>query len=192
MNFYAYLHARPHTEDAYGIFYVGKGKDGRGLNLRRKNPHHRNIVKKYQGNILVGQLECSSEEVAFELEVGLIKCLKRMGVVLVNRTSGGDGVRGRVVSEEWRKNHSELMKGRPNWAKGRTVPQEQRDKISATLKSTSPWRGRKHTEAARSRMGKAGGSVWVNDGISSRVRAQPAEVEKYLQKGWKLGFKIRH
>jgi hypothetical protein len=94
-QFFAYVHARPETINPSGIFYVGKGNITRVKKIERRNRHHSNIVSKYGAeNILVGKLECSSEEIAFELEKGLIKCLQRAGINLTNRTEGGDGVSG--------------------------------------------------------------------------------------------------
>lgn len=94
-EFYAYVHARPNTVSAQGIFYVGKGSAKRVRHVGRSNRHHSNIVQKYgKDSILVGAIPCSSEDIALELEKGLIKCLKRSNVVLANRTSGGEGISG--------------------------------------------------------------------------------------------------
>lgn len=101
--FYAYVHARPDGR----IFYAGKGNSFRVSKIDRRNRHHQNIVNKYGAeNILVGKMECSSEDIAFELEKGLIKCLRRSDVRLVNRTDGGDGVSGLKFSDESREKMS--------------------------------------------------------------------------------------
>src|SRR5690349_5741469 len=133
--FYSYVHARPNTTNVSGIFYVGKGNYNRSSSVTRRNPYHRNIVNKYgKENILVGRIECSTEDIAFELEKGLIKCLKRMNVKLTNMTDGGDGVTGsQSKTDEWRKRHSEIMKGRPSPTKGIPKSSEHREKISKTL-----------------------------------------------------------
>lgn len=91
--FGAYVHARPDGR----IFYVGKGKEyrARSLDPHQRNAHHGNIVRKYgKENIGIGFIPCSSESIAFELEKGLIKCAKRMGLQITNRTDGGDGATG--------------------------------------------------------------------------------------------------
>lgn len=187
MSYYAYLHARPNTENALGIFYVGKGKDGRAYELNRPNPHHRNIVRKYGAeNILVGTIECSSEQIAFDLEVGLIKCLKRMDVRLSNKTSGGDGVRGFAQSEQWRKNHSETMKGRTPWNKGAKLSEEHRLKVIA---SQPRFTGKSHTVESRAKMGVSKGMVWVNDG-EHRFRVSVERAEELVAQGYRLGMKI--
>lgn len=109
-QFYAYIHARPDGTP----FYVGKGHYRRMLNFSKRNPHHKNIVAKYgKENIMMGKLDCSSEEISFELEKGLISCLKRMNVSLVNRTAGGEGVTGVPLSEEHKAKVSAALMGRP-------------------------------------------------------------------------------
>ena len=101
MTFFAYIHVKPDTVDANGVFYVGKGKGARHLNFTDRNGYHLNTIKKYgKNNILVGRLDCSSEMTAYMLEVGLIACLRRMGSPLTNLTDGGEGRSGFVTSEE--------------------------------------------------------------------------------------------
>lgn len=115
MTRYVYIHARPDTEDAAGIFYVGKGRGYRANVLPKRNRHHGFVVDKHGAeNILTGKMDCSNDEIAFELERGLIKCLRRAGVQLTNMTDGGDGTTGHVVTEEGRKRRSESMTAR--WA----------------------------------------------------------------------------
>lgn len=143
MSFVAYVHARPDTTDASGIFYVGKGTGKRYAQLANRNRHHQNVVNKYGvENILVGKIECSSEEIAFDLEKGLIKCLRRSGVILTNMTDGGEGSSGYVPTEETKRKTSKALVGikrKPEFGakisaskKGHVVSQETRDKISKT------------------------------------------------------------
>lgn len=107
MTSYAYLHCKPDGTP----FYVGKGALRRARYLGERNPYHQAVVGKYgRKNILIGTLECSSSHIALELEVGLIKCLKRMGVELTNFTAGGDG--GRQPVPETKKRLSEAAKKR--------------------------------------------------------------------------------
>lgn len=101
MTYYAYVHARPDTRDQRGVFYVGKGVGGRCKPLPARNRHHGFVLAKHGADkILVGKLACSSEAQAFELERGLIKCLRRAGVVLTNQTDGGDGSSGYIHTDE--------------------------------------------------------------------------------------------
>ena len=70
MTYFAYVHCKPDNTP----FYVGKGTMRRAKYLGERNNHHKATVKKYgKENIAIGVLECSSEELAFELEKGLIK-----------------------------------------------------------------------------------------------------------------------
>jgi len=88
-QFYTYLHCRPDGSP----FYVGKGRGKRAFDLRRRNPHHRNVVAKYgQENIKVFVFPCGSEIESLSDEVLQISQLRRDGCELVNQTDGGDGV----------------------------------------------------------------------------------------------------
>lgn len=101
MTFYAYIHVKPEAVDVSGVFYVGKGFKGRHRPLPARNRHHGFVLAKYGAeNILTGKLDCSSEEISFELERGLIKCLKRAGAPLTNMTDGGEGSSGYVMTDE--------------------------------------------------------------------------------------------
>lgn len=114
-QFCAYVHARPNTADAYGIFYVGKGTKKRIREFRKsRNAHHQNIVDKYGvESLLTGSIDCSTEALAYELEKGLIKCLTRMGVKLANKSAGGEGTPGVSTPhrEETKRKISATMKG---------------------------------------------------------------------------------
>ncbi len=123
---YTYVHARPDGS----IFYVGKGRGNRYRVNQKRNAHHQRITNKYGvDNILVGKIDCTSHAIALDLEIGIIKCLKRMGVKLANQTLGGEGALGRVILDSTREkrreiflgrkrpNHAEIMKAKGHWAK---------------------------------------------------------------------------
>lgn len=138
-QFYAYVHARPGTVSASGIFYIGKGQEGRykDFGKKQRNRYHQAVVSKNGlDSILVSKVECSSEQIAFDLEVGLIKCLRRMGVKLTNLSDGGEGASGATKSKETRQLMSEK-------AKGRLISEETRDKIRKTL--TGRKLGKRHS-----------------------------------------------
>lgn len=107
MASFAYVHCKPD-----GIpFYVGKGALRRANYLGERNPHHQAVVNKYgKENVLVGMLECSTSAIAYELEKGLIKCLRFSGIQLTNFTDGGEG--GVNPTPETRKKISEAAKKR--------------------------------------------------------------------------------
>lgn len=65
----------------------------RANNVGGRNPYYQNVVGKYgKDNVLISTFECSSEDAAFDLEIGLIKCFKRNGIKLTNLTDGGEGL----------------------------------------------------------------------------------------------------
>ena len=107
MTSFAYIHCKPD-----GIpFYVGKGALRRAKYLGDRNPYHKAVVAKYgKASILIGQLECSSDDIAFEIEKGLIKCLRASRVELTNFTEGGEGTSN--PTPETRKRLSEAAKKR--------------------------------------------------------------------------------
>ena len=130
--FGAYIHTRPNDS----IFYVGKGTVRRARYMVR-NSYHDRVVEKYgRENIGVGFMECSNEDNAFELEKGLIKCLRRSGIRLTNMTDGGEGGSGYVASPE-------LIARRSASNVGRKRTEEQRARISAAVT------GRKLSEEQR-------------------------------------------
>ena len=107
MTSYAYIHCKPDGTP----FYVGKGALRRAKYLGERNPHHQNIVTKYgKPNILVGMLECSTDTIAYDLERGIIKCLRRQDIQLTNFTDGGEGTSN--PTPETRKRLSEAAKKR--------------------------------------------------------------------------------
>jgi hypothetical protein len=86
----AYVHCKPDGTP----FYVGKGSQRRAKYLGERNPKHRAVVSKYgRKNILIGSFLCSDNSTALQLEMGLIKRLRAMGIPLTNFTDGGDGGR---------------------------------------------------------------------------------------------------
>jgi hypothetical protein len=122
---------------------VGKGALRRVKNLSNRNPHHKRIVAKYgRENILMGMMDCSSHEIAYSLEMGIIKSLKRMGVQLSNLTAGGDG--GKDPSDETRLKLSLAAKKRgisqatrdavSKAKKGIALTEEQKEKVSSSMK----------------------------------------------------------
>jgi len=154
----AYIHCKPDGTP----FYVGKGKDNRWdyLSSSWRNNYHKNIVNKYgKENILKGKLDCSTEQIAFDLEKGFIKCLKRQGVKLANLTDGGEGMSGLSPSEETRKKLSLAFKGKPKTFehnqkvgianKGKKRSLEHKMAVSKAQK------GKKHSEETRLKMSLA-------------------------------------
>lgn len=160
-QFYAYVQARPETVVASGIFYVGKGYGKRAQDMLGRNFYHTNIIAKYGAkNILIGKLECSSEQIAFDLEIGLIKCLRRNGVKLANMTNGGEGTIGYVPTEKAKLQHSKTMSGRK-------ASDETKEKMKvAHSGSRNHFYGRTHSDKAKAIISlKKMGSVPPNKGV---------------------------
>ena len=138
MASFAYLHCTPSGTP----FYVGKGALRRVKYLGERNAKHQEIVDRYgKDNILVGSIECSTSAIALELEIGIIKCLKRSGIDLCNLTSGGGGTQNpdtetrhrlsvaakkRGVSKACRAASAAAKKGKP-------LSDEQKKKQSASM-----------------------------------------------------------
>lgn len=136
---FAYVHCKPD-----GVpFYVGKGSLRRVKYLGERNNHHKATVTKYgKANILIGMLECSNEDIAFELEKGLIKCLRRMDVKLANYTDGGEGGSNPCAETRKRLSDAAKLRGMSDTCrlasiaarKGKPLSNEQKAKQSNTLK----------------------------------------------------------
>lgn len=171
---HAYIHCRPDGSP----FYVGKGTEKRANSFRTRNPYYGHVVSKHgEDNILVGLLECSSDKIAFDLEQGIIKCLKRMGVELTNMNEGGTG----------------FTQGHTPWHKGKTgvYSDEVRAKISAATKKQmqDPARreinrnnmlGVKHSDETKAKIGAAnrGNKYSVGRTASTETKLKMAEAKK--------------
>ena len=170
MSYFAYVHCKPDGTP----FYVGKGTLRRAKYLGERNAYHKNITAKYgKTNILIGTMECSNEKTAFELEKGIIKCFKNMGISLTNFTDGGEG--GTNPCEETRKRLSEAAKKRGVSKacqeakvlakKGKPLSVEQR------LKQSEAMKGIKFTDEHRKNISDSA----KKRGISAEVRAVQKE-----------------
>ena len=103
----AYLHLTPDLVP----FYVGKGTKKRMRDFYGRNSSHQSVVSEYgRKNILKTFIECSDENTALDLEVGLIKCLKRMGVKLANHNRGG--TRGNVGFKHSKESVEKMQKAK--------------------------------------------------------------------------------
>ena len=157
--FGAYLHC-----DSYGHpFYVGKGTRSRALSLSPagRSTEHASFVKAVgRDHVLVGFIPCSSEKTAFSLERGILKCLKRSCVAVVNKTAGGQGVSGRSVSIDTRTKIAAALRGV-------SKPSSTRARISAALKGRPP---HERLRITMGRSGEANGyarSVICTDGVKT-------------------------
>jgi rubrerythrin len=121
-------------------YYIGKGKGNRAYRSRDKG------IKppKDKSKILILKQNLTEEE-SFRHEVYMIAVFGRKDLgtgILHNRTNGGDGVSGAVVSDETRRKMSEALKGKPR-------SKEIRRKISEAHK------GKTHSEKSRRNMSES-------------------------------------
>ena len=124
-------------------YYIGKGKEGRAFTKGCKEikpPKDKTKIKIIKENL--------TEQDAFDLEILYILMFGRKDLdtgILRNKTDGGDGASGTIVSPETRRKRSERMKGvkRPQWIydkiaasnRGKKASPETREKISAAGKN---------------------------------------------------------
>jgi len=173
--FYAYIHCKPD----FTPFYVGKGLLYRANSLKQRNPYYMSTVEKYGAeNILIGKFECSREENAFDLERGIIKCLKKAGVKITNFTDGGEGcsnptaeTRAKIslakIGNTWNKGN--------NWNKGKTLSAETRAKMSAAKQGEkNNMFGKNHSLEIRAKLSaaKMGNTIWLGKTHSLETRAK--------------------
>ena len=179
----------------YEPFYVGKGKDNRYHEHLRENSLKKNSYKNNKIKIIISEklepitikvkenlLECQS----FKFEIDLIKIIGRFDLgdgPLTNKTNGGEGTSGLIFTEQHKNRLSESGKGHPCYLKvmpeyakqklrqkhlGKIISQEQRDKISNSLKiwnknNKSVWLGRKHTKQSIEKMKLNSYKMFGND-----------------------------
>lgn len=180
---FAYVHARPDGT----VFYVGKGTRSRAFEMSagRRSKHHQRIVAKHgKEDILVGLMECSSADIAFELEKGLIKCFRRMGVVLCNHTDGGEGWHNPTEADKVK--HAQAM---------RTVhqnPETKRKHSEALCRANVKKEVIERRREAQRKVYESGGNrpnlgkVWITKDRLNKMVAY-SSLQRYLEQGWKRG-----
>lgn len=118
-KFYIYLHV---TKDDKTPFYIGKGKNKRCFDTYNRNDWWVNIVNKHDYLILILEINLS-EEISYEKEKYWISYFGRKqfknGGTLVNLTDGGEGVSGKIYTEEEKEKKSKYFKLHPEiWSSG--------------------------------------------------------------------------
>lgn len=107
-KFYIYIHCTPD-----GIpFYIGKGKENRCLDETYRNQWWKNIVNKYGYYVIIKEINLSEED-CFKKEVFWIEHFGRRDLntgTLVNLTNGGEGVAGRIWSEDQKETRSKYFR----------------------------------------------------------------------------------
>jgi hypothetical protein len=126
--FYTYAHTKPDGT----IFYIGKGQNHRAWKKTRRNKHWKNVIAKYKNYGVEILANWDTEEEAFSHEVLLISCLRDMNHKLVNMTDGGEGTSGRKLTKEHKQKIGDAQRGEKNWAFGKSLSFETKQKISKT------------------------------------------------------------
>ena len=153
------------------IFYVGMGDKDRPNTFKNRNKHWHNTVNKHGRSVEVLFKNLTKED-AIELEIFLISLIGRKDLnkgTLINKTDGGEGALGVIMSEEtkqkMRKPKSEehrlklvanIKKRNKDLWKGVSKTTEHRDKISKKMQ------GIVRSEETRQKMSKAKGKPVIN------------------------------
>jgi len=144
--FYTYAYLR---EDGTP-YYIGKGVKGRIYSSNRK------IKKPKDKSKIIFLKQNLTEEEAFNHEEYMISVLGRKDLgtgMLRNRTNGGEGASGSLKSEEFKRRHSERMKGKNNPSYGRKQSEEHRRKNSeANRGENNHFYGKSHSEETKKKI----------------------------------------
>mgnify|MGYP003647945207 FL=1 len=159
-----YLHIKPESKE---VFYVGIGNSKRPHTKSGRSRWWRGVVDKYGYDVIILADNLSWDD-ACEKEIYLIDYYGRKNLgkgTLVNMTDGGDGTKGKIVSEETKAKMSAAKKGRKfsdeHKAKlsaantGKIMSKEARAKISAAQKGNKSHLGNKHSAVTRAKISAA-------------------------------------
>jgi hypothetical protein len=156
-----YIHRRLNDDE---VFYVGVGKhQRRAYSKARRNAHWYNVVNKYGYSVIITHKNICYEE-ALSIEKYLVAFYGRKDLGngnLVNKTDGGDGALGAIVSDETRAKRSLFFKGRRHSEETKAImsiaqsnrSDETRRKISAAKKG-KPRSAETKSKISLSKIGK--------------------------------------
>ena len=149
-RFYTYAYLR---EDRTP-YYIGKGTGKRIFEKRKRCCR----PAKDKSRIIFLKQNITEEE-AFKHEIYMIAVFGRKDLgtgILHNRTDGGDGSSGTVVSEETRRKKSEATKGKNNPFYNKSHSEESRRKISEAAKGENNyWCGKSHSNETKKKISQA-------------------------------------
>ena len=153
--FYTYAYLRKNGKP----YYIGKGKGDRA-----RVKHNGISVPRDKSKILILKKDLTEEE-ALKHEIYMIAVFGRKDKgtgILLNNTDGGEGVSGLKHSSDTKEkmskaksgvNHPQYgVRGEKSHRFNQSHAQSTKDKISKTLKSNPPFKGRKHSEESKKKM----------------------------------------
>jgi len=151
-----YEHLRNDTNE---VFYVGIGAaKKRAYSDFGRSAHWYNIVNEVGHTVNIIHNDVSREETC-EIEILLIKKYGRKDLGtgnLINKTNGGKGNYGTIVSIKTRQKMSEARKGEKNPMFGKTISEEHKQKISETHKGEKHHMfGKKHSDELKQKLSEA-------------------------------------
>jgi hypothetical protein len=174
-------------------YYIGKGKDNRAYSKKRS------IIPPGDTNRILILKENLTEEDAFKHEIYMIGVFgkKINGGILHNITDGGEGVSGMKHTDISKEKIGRAFRGKKltpehveklrnckwgnSWNKGKTISQEQREKIRQTML------GVKHTTERRRRQSEAHKGVKLSkEHVNSMIKARVGR--KWFNDGQKNTF----
>ena len=164
-----YEYRLPESEGGH-TYYVGQGNYNRPYKSHPYRGHKRNpCIKPKDKNQIVIIKDNLTEQEAKDLEIELIAKHGRIDLgegYLINKTDGGEGTNGYIVSEETRKKMSESHKGKIKTEehrrklseahKGKIITEESKRKMSESSKGkNNPNFGKPRTEETKRKMSEA-------------------------------------
>jgi hypothetical protein len=171
---YVYKHIRKDTNE---VFYVGIGKNKKRKDSKHsRSDHWHSIIKKteYYSEVIEDDL---SWECACEREIFWIKFYGRKDLnegKLVNKTNGGEGIVGRVLSDNEKERLQNLRKGSKTSdehkeklriaQQGRKYSDESKKKMSDSAK------GKQKTKEHKENLSKSGKGVKRTEESKEKLR----------------------
>jgi hypothetical protein len=182
-DFYVYMYLRTNNSQhgkTGSPYYVGKGRGNRVVSNNRKITHRpadlNNIVY-FATNL--------SEPDAHQLEMFLIHCLGRIDIgtgSLRNRTDGGEGQCGVVLSAERKAYLSAWMKAHPNVGQFTSDPRPERRGIplpeAQKIKQSASWTEEKRKVAADKQRGTKHSSERIEKNRMTNLGKKQSEETK--------------
>jgi|SRR5579872_3323863 len=178
--FFVYTLADPRKPE--DIRYIGK--TGRTLDYRlschcsdlKARNYRTNWIKhlKNQGlrPLIYPIAMCKSELDTNACEIFCIKQFRDWGYKLTNGTEGGDGVSGRIVSEETKAKIAAKLKGNKN---GANPTMETRAKFSMARKGNKHALGYKHTPEELAKIAATSQQYWASRKLPEKIEKQIVE-----------------